>query len=514
MFGIRTPPKLIKNFNKIIYNKMSEQQEIISQAEASTSTTSNTNENISTELQHINIYNRKLQSPIPVPVLSQHYKTRVSEAKAYLVKGSILIRNSRNLRKDIKTGVIESLEKLYLLVKEAEEGKPYENIIKENIITSQESILDHFNITNVTKNIIEKDNIIEGEIVQLLKENKKEINKIQTTLEELKEQQQKTNQIEKIKGETVSNCLSFCHIVEENNKIIKENNRKINDLKVEIQENKKYQENRSYANVVAGQTRKQPSFKPALHSVIISSKIETETGDEVLNQIKEVIKATENDIKIDRIRKAKDAKVIISCGSKEERNKIKEKLHVAKDKLKVEEIKNKNPLINMKYVKGTITDEEILKSLRNLNKEIFTENEKEKNKIEIAYRKKTYNQLINHIVIRVSPQIWKSMLEKGYVHLDYQRVKVEDQSPLIQCTNCLEYGHGRKYCKHDKQEKCSHCGEQHFKTQCEKWITGQPPTCSNCVHAKMVDTNHNAFSDECRIKKKWEDLARSSINYC
>lgn len=75
-------------------------------------------------------------------------------------------------------------------------------------------------------------------------------------------------------------------------------------------------------------------------------------------------------------------------------------------------MKNKNPLINMKYVKGITTDGEILKGLRNLNEDIFKENEEEKTKIEISYRKKTHKKLINHIVVRVQPQIWKRMLEK------------------------------------------------------------------------------------------------------
>lgn len=64
------------------------------------------------------------------------------------------------------------------------------------------------------------------------------------------------------------------------------------------------------------------------------------------------MKNTDDNIKIDKIKKAKNGKVIVRCGTKEQRNQIKNKLNDAKNKLKVEDLKNKNPLIIIKYIKA------------------------------------------------------------------------------------------------------------------------------------------------------------------
>ncbi|XP_050676833.1 uncharacterized protein LOC126973533 [Leptidea sinapis] len=87
----------------------------------------------------------------------------------------------------------------------------------------------------------------------------------------------------------------------------------------------------------------------------------------------------------------------------------------------------------------------------------------------------------------VSPQIWKRVTENGQLHIDIQRIQVEDQSPLLQCTRCLGYGHGKRFCKEEVD---------------------------SCSHSKADINDHNAFSQSCPVRKQWDDLARSSVAYC
>ncbi|CAH2097193.1 unnamed protein product [Euphydryas editha] len=101
------------------------------------------------------------------------------------------------------------------------------------------------------------------------------------------------------------------------------------------------------------------------------------------------------------------------------------------------------------------------------------------------------------------------MTEAGNV--DLKRLRAEDQSPLVQCTRCLGYGHGKKYCK-EKTDLCSHCGGQHLSSRCAKRQEGAPPTCKNCSNAKLDKIDHNAFSESCIIRRKC--LARSTVEYC
>ncbi|XP_045541253.1 chromosome partition protein Smc-like isoform X2 [Papilio machaon] len=245
--------------------------------------------------------------------------------------------------------------------------------------------------------------------------------------------------------------------IEEHTKLINENNKKIEKLNENLikYHNTEHNNNRTYAAVVAPNTARK-TREPALHSIKITSKNTQETGEEILNKIRETVKAKEGDIKIEKIRKAKDRKIIIGCNTIEERRKLKEKLGNEKE-LIVEEMKNKDPLVILKGVLTKNTDDDIIEGLRTQNKNIFKELEKEQDRIEIAFKKRARNPLTNHIILRVSPKLWNLMIEAGAVHIDLQKIKVADQSPLVQCSKCLGYGHGKRFCK-EESEKCSHCG--------------------------------------------------------
>lgn len=232
----------------------------------------------------------------------------------------------------------------------------------------------------------------------------------------------------------------------------------------------------------------------------------------MLEKLRKVINAREEGLKIDRVRRARDRKIIIGCSSQGKLDKVKEKIK-NKRELRVEDIKSKDPLIILKDVMEYNTDEDILKSIRAQNKQVFKDVKEDDIRMEIKYRRKTRNPLTSHIIMKVSPQMWKNLIDTGVVHVDMQRVKVMDQSPLIQCSRCLGYGHTRKLCA-ETIDVCSHCGGPHLRAECSEWLSGVAPTCKNCARAKLDRKEHNAFGTECPIKRKWEAIARSAIAYC
>ncbi|KAL4719900.1 hypothetical protein ACJJTC_002483 [Scirpophaga incertulas] len=92
------------------------------------------------------------------------------------------------------------------------------------------------------------------------------------------------------------------------------------------------------------------------------------------------------------------------------------------------------------------------------------------------------------------------------------KINAEDESPLVQCSTCLGYGHGKKYCT-ETEIKCSHCGGQHRQDQCEEKVKGTIPVCVNCASEKHSDVGHNAFSASCPIRRKWDSIARARVAY-
>ncbi|KAG6439040.1 hypothetical protein O3G_MSEX000433, partial [Manduca sexta] len=254
---------------------------------------------------------------------------------------------------------------------------------------------------------------------------------------------------------------------------------------------------RTYASVAAGPQREKPlSVATALHSIVVSSKNEEETGEEVLNHIRKTVKAKEEGLRVDKIRKAKERKVIMGFEDRQELEKVKGKLLKEGKNLQVQEVKNKNPLVIIKDLLRCHTDEEIIEAIRAQNKQVLGQLDKEADRMEIRYRRKARNPLMVHVILQVSPQIWKRFTDTGALHIDVQRVRVEDQSPLVQCSRCLGYGHGRRFC-HGSLDVCSHCGGSHLRTECPDWLAAATPTCCNCQKAKFTDTGHNAFSENC-----------------
>lgn len=57
----------------------------------------------------------------------------------------------------------------------------------------------------------------------------------------------------------------------------------------------------------------------ALHSIVVTTSDENETGEDVLDRIRKVVNAKESGIAVERIRKAKDRKVKVGCKTNEER---------------------------------------------------------------------------------------------------------------------------------------------------------------------------------------------------
>lgn len=397
---------------------------------------------------------------VKTPTSPKRWPTgRVSEARACLNKGKLNLENSRNLKTEIKLGVLEALDRLYALVKEAEvelkKGKP----------------------TPETKG--------PSEIVS-------------------KPHQTETQQPPSPKQSKLVETL------EEHSRLLSENNKKLQEIQDKIENQRELLERVStYSSVAA---KRLPTLS-TLHSVVVTSRDETETGEEVLNKVRQTIDAKEGWIKVEKIRKAKDRKVIMGFGTKAERDKVKDRLGKDSTNLIVEDMTNKDPLLVLRSVLTINSDEDIVRALRNQNKDVFRSLDDGEDRIEVKYRRRARNPHTGHVVLSTSPAIWQRALRVGSLRIDLQRVRVEDQTPLVQCTRCLGYGHGKRYCR-ETVDLCSHCGGPHLRAECSDFLVDIPPKCRNCTKAGHERTEHNAFSAACPIRCKWDEIARAAVAYC
>ncbi|KAJ2940790.1 hypothetical protein O0L34_g14907 [Tuta absoluta] len=251
-----------------------------------------------------------------------------------------------------------------------------------------------------------------------------------------------------------------------------------------------------------------------LHSVIISSISEDNiTSSAVIDKIRTAVDAKTTGLRVERLRKARDQKVVLGCSTKEELDKITSRIKNSGQQLDVEGVKNKDPLVILREVLAHNSDENIIAFIKSQNKHLLGKLKPEEQRLMVKYRRRSRNEYMCQVVMQVSPQVWTQLVDAGKIHVDLQRVRVEDQSPLVQCSKCLGYGHGRKYCT-ETENACSHCGGTHLRAQCPDWLANTLPSCRNCLHAKLDKTDHNAFDSECPVRKKWDRLARYSVAYC
>ena len=445
------------------------------------------------------------------------YKDNKSHAQAVLQKGIIHLRNSGNISKVCRKGIYGTLRTLMRLVTDTETGRERETRV------AKKKDREIYTIDGETKgnhqdgdekkvgNSDEKDKDrntdadSDGKIVEMIKEhtkllqeNKKEMAKL-TALLEGEREREKGNEEERRKEN--EKCMD----------LLKGNGLEIVKLKDEV--GRLHEERRTYASVAAEPPSMRPVGAATIHSVIVTSQEETDTGEEVMERIRTAVNAREEGTKIECIRKAKDRKVIIGFGTREEMGKVKERLEKSGKKLNVAEIPNKDPLVVLKDVAKSNKDEDIIRGLRNQNKHLLKSLSKDDDRMEVRFRRRARNSLMDHVVLKVSPMIWGRLIKAGAVHIDVQKVRVLDQSPLVQCSRCLGYGHSRRFCR-DTADLCCYCGGTHMSIDCRERREGCPPKCINCTRAKFGPVNHSAFSEECPVRRRWDDLARGAVQYC
>lgn len=256
-----------------------------------------------------------------------------------------------------------------------------------------------------------------------------------------------------------------------------------------------------------------PPPKPN-HTLIVSSTDPKNTGDNVIERIRDALDIKNTGARVERLRKAKNQKIILSCSTKEDLNLIKSRVQQDRN-LKTEVARSKNPLVKIKDVLSYHSDAEIVEHLLAQNKHLTQGIDAKEIILRVRYRKRARNPHECHPVLELSPQLHKRFVEAGKIYIGLQRRPVEDHSPLVQCTKCLGFGHTKAICT-EKCDLCSHCGDTHSWEKCPTRLAGKPPKCKNCfkAHGEEFDLAHNAFSGECREKQKWDTIARSRVSYC
>jgi hypothetical protein len=133
------------------------------------------------------------------------------------------------------------------------------------------------------------------------------------------------------------------------------------------------------------------------------------------------------------------------------------------------------------------------------------------------------NPKLKHLIIEVSPEIRKIILNINKLNIEWSRHSVKDFISVTRCFKCLGFGHSKNNCDSD-QQFCSSCGQcGHIHTNCPlKTSNSSIQICVNCKkyndsvknpETKKLDHKHNALYSRCPSLLRIKIIISSKINY-
>lgn len=241
------------------------------------------------------------------------------------------------------------------------------------------------------------------------------------------------------------------------------------------------------------------------HALIIKSNQDELIKTPLLETFQKEIDVCELGVGVSNLRETRSGHLVMTCVTENDCKTVETAIKALNNKnLEVEPASYKRPRIAFKNIIKDITEEQLVRSLVKQNKTLRNVNA---NDVKIKYRKTVRNKHLCSIVAEVSTDLWQQLINLNKVNIEYQRIEVADESPLVQCFNCLQYGHGKQRCT--GKLTCLHCTGEHTVSVCPN-IT-ENPKCTNC---KDGQNQHIATSKVCPHRQKMDAIARRSVQYC
>ncbi|XP_020297161.1 uncharacterized protein LOC109861773 [Pseudomyrmex gracilis] len=181
---------------------------------------------------------------------------------------------------------------------------------------------------------------------------------------------------------------------------------------------------------------------------------------------------------------------------------------LARAGLEVVESTKMNPRLIIHNVPIDMTSDEILDEIAAQNLENF---DKADLKVIYLFPAKA-DKRTTSCVLEVSPMIRNMLLNRGRIYLRYSACRFADYVRVLQCYNCLAFGHLAKNC--GLKTTCGYCGGEHQMRDCDRRVTLK---CGNCLRSKQFSTGDlgHAATDakKCPILSRKISSRISSINY-
>lgn len=204
-----------------------------------------------------------------------------------------------------------------------------------------------------------------------------------------------------------------------------------------------------------------------------------------MNAVLDAIKPAESGVRVDRINKGRNKSVRI-VAAPSEIGKIKPVL--SNIGLDIKHYEKLCPRILVRDVPADMDHEEFFRGLIKQNLD-----ESDAGGVKVIYWYPARDRKNTSVVLEVSPEIRRRLLDQGRAYLGWTSCRVVDHLRVTQCFKCLGFGHISPNCRLGS-DVCGHCSGGHETRSCAN--RRDPPKCFNCSSARLPSLGHSALDTE------------------
>jgi hypothetical protein len=291
------------------------------------------------------------------------------------------------------------------------------------------------------------------------------------------------------------------------------------NLTKSLQNQTSFPPSNSYASVLKTNNQnsaKKPIIPKTKPAIIVSSKKEVGSSTETMQHWRQSVQFTDTNFAPANVKFVSNNKLRVEFDTEEQRRKTLDKIADNKSSsITAEESKLLKPMVIIKGISQAINTNEICNIIIKQNTAL---NNTKPEDLSFRFKRGNRNKDLYNAVLITTPQVWKLVTKIGKVNLDHQRVVAEDYVPLMQCYNCLQFGHTKKRCTSDTLV-CSHCsGVGHVFATCPSKQNKDVEKCHNCTkynskNSSNATTQHSATSNRCPQAQYMTNIIRNKTNY-
>lgn len=262
---------------------------------------------------------------------------------------------------------------------------------------------------------------------------------------------------------------------------------------------------KSYAD--AAKSRSLPND----HVLIVQPTEMDKSPMEVMKCIKDSLDPASKNIQVTRIRATKSNAVMIGTSMESQLSRLEKYIKKHISDVTVRPLKKLQPTLIVRNVPVDVTLERLQSCIHEQYRDCIPESASKHTEIRedvsARFAIGRRDAPTRDIVIRCRKEIWKSLLETGFIYADWSRCRVENFVLHRQCRKCGDFDHDFKDCA--KDAICSHCCGTHIRKDCTKLSSA-----ACCNHCKgSTKKPHGTFSKACPSVQRAIEATISRTDY-